>query len=310
MPEKPDRYLADFARYLQFEKRYSALTNRVYCDDLQAFSNYLQEEYEHHDWFTVTGYMVRSWLSSLRDKTAGKKAMEPKTIARKLSSLRSFYKYYLKQGKIRVSPVTGISAPRGGRKLPVYIEEKDAAAVLKTTFETAESWEALTCRVALALFYETGMRLNELVTLAVGQVDGYSKTIRLYGKGGKERIIPVSPQLLALLADYGRQKEQQNWETYDRERLLLTPRGKPVYHKHIYRLVNGVLSEVEDTRHLRKKSPHVWRHSFATHLLNAGAELNAVKELLGHSSLAATQVYTHNSIGKLRDVHRKAHPRG
>ena len=309
MPLSADNTIADFARYLQFEKRYSAHTNRAYTDDLAAFKEYILKEYEHSDWFSVTGFMVRSWLSSLREKTADKPALNARSMARKLSSLRSFYKYQLKKGKIRVSPVAGISAPKTSRSLPVYIEEKQAAVVASSVTKS-ETWEELTCGLALALLYETGMRLNELVTMTGKQVDAYTKTIRLFGKGGKERIIPISPSLLAQLNHYEEQKKKQDWDAYNREAILLTSRGKQVYHKYIYRLINSLLAEVEATRHLKKKSPNILRHSFATHLLNAGAELNAVKELLGHSSLAATQVYTHNSIGKLRDVHRKAHPRG
>ncbi len=303
-PQEP--LVADFLVYLQFEKRYSPLTLRAYQDDLAEFGKYLLQEYEEKDLRAVTGFMVRSWLSGMKD---GKKPLQSATIARKLSSLRSFYKYLLRKKLVAVSPVAGLSAPKKGHKLPVYVEEKQT----KKLFELAgdgEGWKALTTDLVFALFYQTGMRLSELVNLRNGQVDYWSKHLKILGKGNKERIIPVSPALLERIREYEKRKTEQDWESYDQERVLLTEKGRPVYPKYIYEMVRKTLEHNNETSHLSKKSPHILRHSFATHLLNAGAELNAVKELLGHSSLAATQVYTHNTIGKLKEVHRKAHPKG
>lgn len=306
MPIHPDQYIADFAGYLQFEKRYSAATNRAYGDDLKAFFAYLQSDYTGTDLLTVSPFMVRSWLSSLKE---GPQPLESRTIARKLSSLRSFYKYLLKKQLLTISPVAGLTAPKAGKKLPVYVEENQAIAMLEIA-GAGEGWKSITTGLIVPLFYETGMRLSELVNLKKSQVDYYTKTIRLLGKGNKERVVPMNPVLLEALKKYESLKAEQDWKQYDKEMLFLTEKGKALYAKYVYRLVNEVLKRNETTAHLSKKSPHILRHSFATHLLNEGAELNAVKELLGHASLAATQVYTHNTIGKLKEVHKKAHPRG
>lgn len=297
-----DPLLTDFLQYLRFEKRYSEHTVRAYQDDLQQFSDYLQKEYELADISGAATVMVRSWLSAQRE---GAEGVLPRTIARKLSSLRTFYKYLLKRSLVTVSPVSNLSAPKAGRKLPVYVEEQQADQLFAAA-HFGEGWKGLTTGLILHLFYQTGMRLSELVQLKWSHVNTYDRTLRILGKGSKERIIPIDAELLALMRQYEAAKAGE-WETYDTEYLLLTEKGKKLYPQYVYRIVKNFLKEYTT---LSKRSPHILRHSFATHLLNNGAELNAVKELLGHASLAATQVYTHTTIGKLKDVHKKAHPRG
>lgn len=300
LPE--DRRLLDFLDYLRLEKRYSAHTVRAYQDDLLQFGDYLQKEYEVSDIAEASTGMVRSWLSAQRE---GSGAVSPRTISRKLSSLRSYYKYLLKLGQIRISPVNKLSAPKSGKRLPVYVEERQAEQLFSAA-SFGDGWKGLTTALVLQLFYQTGMRLSELVALQPDQVNMFTRTIKVLGKGNKERLVPVQPALLEEIRKYEDQKAAQ-WEDFDRSRLLLTEKGKPLYAQYVYRVVKAYLGEITT---LQKRSPHILRHSFATHLLNNGADLNAVKELLGHASLAATQVYTHTTIGKLKEVHRKAHPKG
>lgn len=300
LPE--DSNLTDFIAYLRLEKRYSAHTVRAYQDDLIQFAGYLLQEYEVDAISAASTSMVRSWLSAQRE---GNGAVSSRTISRKLSSLRSFYKYLLKKGTVLVSPVNSLTAPKMGKKLPVYVEERQAELLFSTeTF--GDGWKAKTTSLILRLFYQTGMRLSELVNLKLGQVNAYTRTIKVLGKGNKERIVPILPALLEELKEYEALKAGQ-WEIYDKVHVLLTEKGKPLYAQYVYRIVKEYLGDVTT---LQKRSPHILRHSFATHLLNNGADLNAVKELLGHASLAATQVYTHTTIGKLKEVHKKAHPKG
>jgi integrase/recombinase XerC len=303
MSANSETSLLDFLSYLQLEKRYSVLTIRAYQDDLIAFRDYLVVEFDVQQLTEASAVMIRSWLSSLKE---GKEPLSASSIARKLSSLRSFYKYHLRKGSIPVSPAAQLTAPKGSKRLPVYLEEKQAAQFLDKVGE-GDSWTGLNTQLVLALFYQTGMRLSELVSLRHNQVDHFQKNIRVWGKGGKERIIPVQKSLLDMIRSYEDMKKKE-WGSYNPETpLLATEKGKPVYAKYLYRLVK---KHLEGLTTLQKKSPHILRHSFATHLLNQGAELNAVKELLGHASLAATQIYTHNTIGKLKEVHKKAHPKG
>lgn len=291
--------LSDFLAYLKWEKRYSDLTVRAYHDDIASFGVFLIKEFEEQQVRNASSAMIRSWLSSLKD---GKQPLSAVTIARKLSSLRSFYRYLLKKGILKASPAAQLAAPKAPKRLPVYLEEKQLG-----NGGAGDGWKGWNTKLIMAILYQTGMRLSELVNLRHDQINTYQQSFKVLGKGGKERFIPVQPGLMELINEYDQLKRKE-WGAFDsRSTLLVTEKGKPVYAKYIYRLVQGYL---QDLTSLQKKSPHVLRHSFATHLLNEGADLNAVKELLGHASLAATQVYTHNTIGKLKEVHKKAHPKG
>ncbi len=292
-----------FIDYLKFEKRYSAHTIRAYTDDLDQFFSFLDITFGETTLSAISATFIRSWLASLKEQK-----ITSKSINRKISSLKSFFKYQLRTGKLEKSPITGIISPKSGKRLPVYVEEKDMR-VLISHVEFPDNWSGRTERLLIRIFYDTGMRLSELVTLRNNQIDLDASSLRVIGKGNKERIIPLSAALVEEIRLYQKEKTSiPDREISDlRETLLVNSRGRPLYVKYAYLAVRKWLSQVTT---LDKKSPHVLRHSFATHLMNHGADLNSVKELLGHSSLAATQLYTHNSIEKLREVHKKNHPRG
>ena len=288
-----------FIDFLKFEKRYSVHTIRSYEDDLVSFFDYLQTDFGGMSLKEVGPAMVRSWLASLKD--AG---LSSRSINRKISSLKSFYKYQLRMGGVGASPMGAIISPKTKKRLPVFVEQGDIA-VLFEQIRFPDDWEGWTDRLVLAILYHTGMRLSELVGLRERQVDGGNRVIKVLGKGNKERIIPVNAVLIAGIGEYCAKKRAE-LEVPDTEYLLVGRKGKKLYPKYVYRVVKEYLAQVTT---IDQKSPHVLRHTFATHLMNAGAELNAVKELLGHASLAATQVYTHNTIEKLKDIYKKAHPK-
>jgi integrase/recombinase XerC len=295
----PDTTIQAFIDHLKFEKRYSGHTIRSYTDDLAAFRDYLVLEFGGMGVNEVTPVVVRSWLASMKD--AG---FSSRTINRKISSLRSYYKFQLKSGVVEVSPMGAVISPKMRKRLPVFVEQKDMA-VLFEGIAFPDDWEGWTDRLLLAILYHTGMRLSELIGLREQQIDTGNRSVKVLGKGNKERVIPVSPLLIAAIGEY-REKKRAELESPDVEYLLVGRKGKKLYPKYVYRAVNGYLKQVTT---VEQKSPHVLRHTFATHLMNEGAELNSVKELLGHASLAATQVYTHNTIEKLKDIYKRAHPK-
>lgn len=285
-----------FKDYLVFEKRFSAHTSTAYLQDLEQLAQYLQHDFGVTAVAEVSPAMVRSWLASLRDAE-----MQPRTINRKLSAAKSLFKFLLKNGRVDKSPVAQLSGPKAGKRLPVYVEQ-DKLEVLWKEDVFPDTPEGQTERLVVLLLYHTGMRRSELTQLTPQHIDFYTQSIKILGKGSKERIIPVADALLHAL----RTRLAERTDPMDSP-LLTQPNGRPMQPHHIYSIVKKYLSLVTTQP---KKSPHVLRHSFATHLTNAGADLNAVKELLGHASLAATQVYTHNTIEKLKRVHGTAHPKG
>ena len=290
--------ILSFINYLRFEKRYSQHTIRAYQDDLQQFLLFLDNQYGALAVEDIKAAFIRSWLASLKDAQ-----LSAKSINRKISSLKSFFKYQLRTGVLAASPMRGIISPKTGKRLPVYVEEKDVMTLLEKV-EFPDSWQGKTDELLISLFYHTGMRLAEVIGLKPGQADFEKGVLRVLGKGNKERVLPMAPPLGVKIARYLEEKAVCGWGKTDT--LLVTSTGRPLYPKYAYLAVKKYLSLITT---VGKKSPHVLRHSFATHLMNHGADLNAVKELLGHSSLAATQLYTHNSIEKLREVHKKSHPR-
>jgi integrase/recombinase XerC len=289
-----------FLDYLKYEKRYSVHTITSYQNDLTAFIDFLEKSFNIVSLAEVNHSFVRSWLASLKEKN-----ITAKTINRKISTLKSFFKFQLKTGAIAVSPMAKVISPKVGKRLPVFVKEEDAATLLQTLKTSSEDWTSLNTKMLVTIFYATGMRLSELINLKERQIDFIRNQIKVLGKGNKERVIPVSDEVLNMIRDYQQQKKR-DFEKTDEEVLLVTEKGKKMYPRYAWSLVNKVLGEAST---LDKKSPHVLRHTFATHLMNSGADLNAVKELLGHSSLAATQVYTHNTIEKLKNIHKKAHPK-
>lgn len=291
--------IVSFIDYLKYEKRYSVNTILSYQTDLMAFFVYLEKQFDITNPEKVTHHLVRSWLAALKEEK-----LSARSINRKISSLKSYFKYLLKTGEIDTTPMAKVISPKMGKRLPVFVKETETRQLLETINHGSENWKSLNARLIITIFYATGMRLSELINLKESQIDVARGHIKVLGKGNKERIIPAGKELLDLVALYKQQKRKEMGDTGPL--LLVTEKGKKIYPKYAYLLVKKYLGEAST---IDKRSPHVLRHTFATHLMNNGAGLNAVKELLGHSSLAATQVYTHNTIEKLKDIHKKAHPR-
>ena len=293
------KHIDEFLSHLKFQKRYSQHTLLSYENDLRSFVDFIEVQYGAMPLDAVRSAMVRSWLASLKES-----GMVSKSINRKISALKSFFKFQLRQGLLVSSPMAGIIAPKIGKRLPQYVEQEQIETLF-TRVEFPDDWHGQTDRLILELLYQTGMRRAELIGLRESHIDYHYDQLKVLGKGNKERIIPVSRELITAISDYIRQK-QEKIPGADRQVLLVRPDGKKLYPRYVYNVVNAYLSLITT---IDKKSPHILRHSFATHLTNRGADLNAVKELLGHSSLAATQVYTHNSIDKLKEVYKRAHPK-
>lgn len=299
MPVTIPNALQRFIDYLKFQKRYSQHTIISYENDLVSFFDFTELTYGQTTLQEIKPVFVRSWLAQLKEK-----GLESKSINRKISSLKSFFKYQLKEQAVTVSPMATIISPKLNKRLPQFVEKEDIDTLFNYV-EFPDDWQGKTDRILLQLFYNTGIRQAELVTLKESQIDDSKKVIKVLGKGNKERIIPVSEALTAVLRQYITDKKTA-FDQFDAEVLLVNAKGRKLYPRYVYATVNKYLSMITT---IGKKSPHVLRHTFATHLMNNGADLNAVKELLGHSSLAATQIYTHNSIEKLKDIHKKAHPK-
>lgn len=286
-----------FLGYLQFEKRYSLHTITAYSNDLVQFFDFIETQYESMPLPQISGSMVRTWLANMKEAD-----MTGKSLNRKISSLKSFFKYHIQQGVLLKSPMETVISPKISKRLPAFVAEEDMEQLL-LNLSFSEGWKGLTEQRVIQLFYATGMRLSELIGCKETQLDLPKRIVKVLGKGNKERIIPISESLAKDLANYIAEKpELAKGNPY----LFVTEKGKPLQPRAVYSFVKFYLSQVTT---LQKKSPHVLRHSFATHLMNHGADLNAVKELLGHASLAATQVYTHNTIEKLKEVFAKAHPK-
>lgn len=291
--------MKSFINYIAFEKRYSKHTITSYTNDLTQFSLFLTEEYDGNDLRNGNYAQIRHWIIDLIEK-----GLDPKSINRKIATLKSYYKFELREGNIKKNPTLKIQSPKTQKKLPVFIEEKNMDDLLDC-FEFDHDFKGLRDKLVIELLYGTGIRLAELIELQHKDVSIFDKTIKVLGKGNKERIIPVNANLLETIKLYLQEKENQNFRNKIMQ-LIVKNDGDKVYPTFIYRMVKKYLGAVTTSE---KKSPHVLRHTFATHLLNKGADLNAVKDLLGHTSLAATQVYTHNSIEKLKEVFKQAHPK-
>ena len=299
MPALTHLSIQSFLDYLKFEKRYSIHTLTSYQTDLFDFINFLEVQFGAVSLKEVNHSFIRSWLAFLKNK-----GLSSKSINRKISTLKSFFKYHLKTGGIESTPMAQVISPKISKRLPVYVQETDTQKLVLTLQQSTEDWKSINKKMLITIFYATGMRLSELINLHEKQIDFSKSQFKVLGKGNKERLIPASKEMLEMIRDY-QQMKKKNFEKTD-DFLLVTEKGKKLYPKYAYLLVNQVLEEAST---LDKKSPHILRHTFATHLMNNGADLNAVKELLGHSSLASTQVYTHNTIEKLKDIYRKAHPK-
>ncbi|OSZ79346.1 hypothetical protein CAP35_14130 [Chitinophagaceae bacterium IBVUCB1] len=291
--------ITDYLQYLRFEKRYAQHTLGAYQKDLSQFSEYINAQFGIDDERIVSHFHIRSWLATFKEQN-----LQASSINRKLSAVNSFYKYMLRLQAVKKNPARQLHAIRKAERLPTYLKEPETDKLLEE-LQFDEGFKGFTDRMICELLYQTGMRRSELVNLQEKDIEKSLKQIRILGKGNKERLVPVSPMLLDTLAEYIADK--QKLPEYDQNHLLVLESGQPLYAGYVYRIVKKYLN---NTTTLKKKSPHVLRHTFATHLLNNGANIQAIKDLLGHSSLAATQVYTHNNIDKLKEIHKNNHPRG
>jgi integrase/recombinase XerC len=291
--------IANFLRYLAYERRYSAHTLTAYEADLGQFEAYLQETYTLADTTAVTHLHLRSWVLALVEG-----GMSTRSVNRKLATLRSYYKFLLKREAVQQDPTVKVRAPKVQKGLPHFVQEAEMDRLLDNIPfpDTFEGWRD---RLVLELLYGTGIRLSELLQLRVSNVNLHEGVIKVLGKRNKERVIPMAKPLQELVGRYIASKASA-FGAESSAHLLVTDKGEQAYPMFVYRLVRKYLGTFTSSE---KQSPHVLRHTFATHLLNRGADLNAVKDLLGHSSLAATQVYTHNSMEKLRKVFEQAHPK-
>lgn len=288
-----------FIDYLQFEKKYSPHTVAAYLKDLESFRGFALENYEFSDIVNINYSIVRSWIVALVDS-----GISNRTVNRKISSLKTYYKFLLKTKQIEFSPLVKHKALRTSKKIQVPFSKKEIESVTEI-LEDRDSFEDVRNLLIVEMFYATGIRRAELINLKINDVSFSQKTIKVLGKRNKERIIPLLPSVLQGIADYLPLRDQLEIKV-DFDYLFLTAKGVKIYETLVYRIINTYFSKASEKL---KKSPHILRHSFATHLLNEGADINSVKELLGHSSLASTQVYAENSIAKLKEVYKNSHPR-
>ncbi|MCB0819151.1 MAG: tyrosine-type recombinase/integrase [Bacteroidetes bacterium] len=286
-----------FADYLRVEKRYSSHTLLAYETDLNQFASYLKEVYEVDSMGEVRPSFVRSWLVKLMEE-----GITARSVNRKITALKSFYKFAVRKGHLHNNPMLKVSSPKTSRRLPEYVEAEKLDLLLDNT-EFPDNFDGRRDHLIIELFYGTGIRLSELLGLHMDDIQISRHQIRVTGKRNKQRIIPLFTELESKIEHYLIDRKSVESET---PHVFVFESGHALYPMYVYRLVNKYLSLVS-TR--KKKSPHVLRHSFATEMLNKGADLNAIKELLGHANLSATQVYTHNTIEKLKKAYNLAHPR-
>ena len=290
-----------FLKYLQFEKRFSPHTVTAYETDLNQFFNYLDKQYKLSEVKEITHFLIRSWIVSLMDaKTTAK------SVNRKISALKSFFRFLLKEKEIEQNPMLKIVSPKIPKRLPEFVSVESMDLLFKHV-DFGEGYEGIRNRIILELLYGTGMRRAELIGLKNNSIDFGNDTLKVLGKRNKERIVPLTPSLVHSLKEYV--TEKNNFlKTCNKENdfLILDSDCEQIDPKKVFLIVKKYLNAVTTSE---KKSPHVLRHTFATHLLNNGADINAIKELLGHASLAATQVYTHNTISKLKKIYKQAHPK-
>lgn len=283
--------------YLRYEKNLSSYTEISYSTDLTQFADYLQREHEEVTLLDVDSDIVRLWMVSLI-----KSNITARSVNRKLSAIKSFYKYLLKMGEVKQSPASKVVAPKLKKPIPVFVNDKDMKVLLEEPSDDA-GFDEYRNYLILELFYVTGMRRAELIGLKDVDVDFYSQMIRVVGKGNKQRLIPISKDIVDKMHKY---LELRNKEVEQSVAFFVKEDGNAMYPMLVHRVITERLKVISV---LSKTSPHVLRHSFATAMLNNGADINAVKEILGHSSLAATEVYTHTSFEEIKNIYNQAHPR-
>lgn len=288
--------IKNFLDYLTIEKRYSVHTTISYRNDLNQFNLYLSESYSGIKFQKVEMIHVRSYMVHLLESKLAKS-----TVARKVSSIKSLYKFMKKEQLISSSPIQLLETPKLDSRLPVFLKEEEVVNLFEE-FKFEDSFSGKRDKMILYLFYQTGIRLSELI--GIKDVDVRNGELKVLGKRNKERIIPLSNNIQPLIDQYLNLKDELGFK---KKYFFVTDNGNKLYEKFVYRKVNYYLSMVSSKQ---KKSPHILRHTFATHMLNNGADLNSIKEILGHENLSATQVYTHNTFQKLKSIHKQSHPRG
>lgn len=291
--------LQSHIEYLEKEKKYSPLTVKAYYNDIVSFQIFLNETHDDCKLEDVNYPLIRSWIVQLSDAE-----MSPSSINRKMASLKSFYKFLLKTKQIEINPFVKHKSLKTPKQVQIPFSEKEINQLFETQFLETD-FDSVRNRLVVELLYSTGMRRAELINLELNAIDFYGKTIKVLGKRNKERIVPLLPSTLEIVILY-LNKRKEIKENVNSEKLILSKKGNKISETFVYRLINDYFSTVSEKV---KKSPHVLRHSFATHLLNNGADLNSVKELLGHASLSSTQIYTHSSLSELKKVYNNAHPR-
>jgi integrase/recombinase XerC len=293
-------HIESFIQHIKYEKRYSPNTLIAYTKDLTQFRDFIHQMYQVNSIQDVNHQMIRSWIIQLVNNEA-----TSRTVNRKISTLKTYYKYLLKENIILSNPLLKIISPKTNKNLPEFVSIEKMDELLDEV-DFGDSFAGVRDKLILEVFYFTGMRLSELINLTDADVDISNQKIKVLGKRNKERIIPITSVLCDSMLKYIAFRKKTISLANQNDYFFVTEKGQKIYKKLVYRIVHSYLSRVST---FQKKSPHVLRHTFATHMLNNGADLNAIKELLGHSNLAATQVYTHNSISKLKSIYKQAHPR-
>ena len=289
--------ITSFIEYLSFEKKYSEHTAIAYQNDLKSFQQFCKEEFDDDNLIYVNYAQIRSWIVSLVES-----GISNRTVNRKVSSLNTFYKYLQKTKQLEKNPLINHKVLKVSKRVQVPFSEKEITAVINS-IDKGSDFKSLRNKLIVELFYSTGIRRNELINIKVHDIDFFNNSLKVLGKRNKERIVPLLPSVKESIQFY---LKERDLFADNSDALFITDKKKKMYPTLVYRIINEYFSTVSSKV---KKSPHVLRHSFATHLLNEGADLNSVKELLGHSSLASTQEYTHSSLGKLKEVYNSAHPR-
>jgi integrase/recombinase XerC len=296
---EPQKAIQDFLNYIQHEKRYSLHTLESYKNDLLQFQAFVSANGTSDEVCTANHLDIRNWMVSLMQD-----GISPRSINRKVSALKSFYKFLLRKGELKKNPLAKVQTPKMSKRLPVFVEQPNMDRLL-SQIEFPDGVEGLQDKLMIELLYGTGIRRSELIGLKHTDLDAYQSQIKVLGKGNKERIIPVHSNLIQSIKQFLATKNEAG--EVAGIFLFTDENGRQISASRVYNTVKKYLSLITT---INKKSPHVLRHSFATHLMNNGADINAVKELLGHSSLAATQVYTHNTIDRLKEIYKQAHPKG
>jgi integrase/recombinase XerC len=302
-------FLERFIRYIQYEKRYSPHTVSAYKSDLDQFISYLnnpghktpppEAEITHPS--QITNHHIRNWMVELMNQE-----IMARSVNRKIATLRKYFKFLVQEGEITINPTSKINAPKIPKNLPVVVEDVKLTKMLDDNEVFSSDFKGLRDKLIIEMLFGTGMRLSELLGVKDGDINVYEGTVKVLGKRNKERIIPINKELKLLLTEYQEVKKKQDFFDNNSLTLIVTDKGARAYAKLIYLTVHKYLSYISTQD---KKSPHVLRHTFATTLLNRGADLNAIKELLGHANLSATQIYTHNSVERLKSIYKQAHPK-